>query len=296
MQQPIREQREDPKHFTYTLPDGDLHQGDILRLTDELKSAVGQLHPPNGASDSKYLIVITQCCDLARRPEVKAQHIALAPVYPLTSTLERELAKEQKSLLAQKANVCRRNRKQKLTQFLMHLMNNNNPDLFYLHDEPGFGLFESCCALLRLSVAIPTGSYYQPCLDARILSLREVWRAKLGWVTGHIYSRVGTPDWAPDIVTEERFHALIEDILTGVCKWVDDEKLAHAEKNPPKDLSSSDTDALRQFIDEAKVQTKRDVILSRFVKALVTLGTEVADVEGLCATLRADTTFQQYTK
>lgn len=71
-------------HFTYkSKPDmSSLCQGDILKLTDDLKKVLGDVHPYFQNEQYKYFMVLTQSCDLVRRKgqPCKTPYITLAAV------------------------------------------------------------------------------------------------------------------------------------------------------------------------------------------------------------------------
>ena len=289
---------EEPKpiHFAYAAPEGDLKQGDVImsaRLAEPIRKRVVSRFP----GMPSHLLVLTQSCDLVRRPAPKADFIALAPTRHLGDILEYELGRLQKTELAQRANVCGSNRRTTLEQFLERLLNNNNPDFFYLHQEPGFDLAEPACALLRCSLPFETRiEQYDSLLRARVLGLSEEFRAKLGWLVGNIYSRIGTRDWER---SESR--ALINGYLSDICAWVDSKKLEAAEKWAKKNPEVSETPAqLRKRIEEMPVETKRESILKCIKRTAVGLDMSDKDPDevavDLCAMLEADAGFQEQTR
>lgn len=56
-------------HFTYKqFPDmSSLCQGDVLRVTDEMREILKEVHPYFLNEQYKYFMVLTQSCDLVRR-------------------------------------------------------------------------------------------------------------------------------------------------------------------------------------------------------------------------------------
>lgn len=83
-------------HFTYCVDaNEDLMQGDILRKTPEIDRVLNEAHPYYFQNkNNKYLIVLTQSCDLVRRPEndpCAARYISIAPVRPLSLVIERQV-------------------------------------------------------------------------------------------------------------------------------------------------------------------------------------------------------------
>jgi hypothetical protein len=62
-------------------------------------------------------------------------------------------------------------------------------------------------------------------MDARSISLKPTVQNKLGWLTGNMYSRVGTEDWTPENVSEDQFKEIIDEILDLNFVWIEDEVL-----------------------------------------------------------------------
>ena len=71
-------------HFTYKCnPDmSSLCQGDILKITEEIKTVLTEVHPYFLNDQYKYFMVLTQSCDLVRRngSKCKTPYITLAAV------------------------------------------------------------------------------------------------------------------------------------------------------------------------------------------------------------------------
>lgn len=230
-------------HFTYKTPAGHLQQGDILKRTKEIQKLLRTVHPHYYKNkDYKYLIVLTQTCDLVRGRSAdggcKARYISLAAVRSLKTVLEREKAKYQHSELERRLNYCSDRTKIYIHQFLERLFNNNEPNYFYLHDDVSFKLKEPTVAFLNLSVAIKSSLHYETCLEARIAQLEDTFQAKLGWLVGNMYSRVGTNDWVGTVCTDTEFKEKIEHHLRTLCLWVEDKhtsKISQYEKNLQKE-------------------------------------------------------------
>ncbi len=72
-----------------------LVQGDLLVRNAGLQSVLAQAHGYYAtAPDYNYFLVLTQSCDLVRRPtKPKARYITLAAVRPLSLVIERFLEK-----------------------------------------------------------------------------------------------------------------------------------------------------------------------------------------------------------
>jgi hypothetical protein len=174
-------------HFTYQEPKGDLQQGDLLEFTDKLKDVLDEFHPYYARhQDYKFLIVLTQSCDLCLRDgKCSSRYITLAAVRPATTALNRELAKFQRSDLEREANLCAEECRQYAKDFIEKLLNNNQPSYFYLEADPNLGISDSMVAFLSLSVALKSHEHYEKSLAARVGQLQPLFRAKLGWLVGN---------------------------------------------------------------------------------------------------------------
>lgn len=240
-------------HFTYQYPEGALKQGDLLRVTDELREVLEKFHPHYAQNPNyPFLIVLTQSCDLViAQGKCRSRYITLAAVRPLETLIERELEKHQRSSIETANKICSTDRRYWLKDFFMKLLNNNLSEYFYLAEEPELGIHNPHVAFLALSVAIKS-EHYQACLTERFGQLNEIFRAKLGWLVGDIYSRVATPDWVPTRVNQEAFGAMIEQMLDGIAIWV-----------PPQFLEKlkAAQDRRRRKLQDRNFRLPRDEIL-----------------------------------
>lgn len=254
-------------HFTYqsaTSGSRDLMQGDILRRTDEVESVLKAVHPHYYLNtNNKYFIVLTQSCDLVRRSTAgcAARYITIAAVKPFQTIIRREV-NEQKSLqIDTDRPICTDRSRSRLQQFLERVLNNNEPDYFFLRKEPAQEFPDDCCAVLRLSIALMAREHYEKCVAARILTLTDEFRAKLGWLVGNIYSRVGTQDWQ-----SAEMASFIENILRESAVWLDERTLKQMpdlisqwlQDNPGASLDISTVRSLA-----SKVPKKKDQVLDR---------------------------------
>jgi hypothetical protein len=288
-----------PSCFAYAKASSpDLAQGDILAKSGDLKEVIRSVHPFFLKDDYTHFIVLTQSCDLVRRGEkrCKVRYITLAAVRPLSRVVEREIERYQ-SDFERLAEVCSQTGKARVEQFLERLLNNNAPEFFYLHEEPALGFPESACAFLNLPISLRASQHYDTCMRSRLLSLTDVFQAKLGWLTGNIYSRVGTPDWVPDHISKEDFSGRISDILDRMCRWIDDKQLKQAKQSAPDELLAQGAAALRDHIDNTKVQKRRGVVVDAVIQELRTLELlpDAATEETLKKRLSNNTMFRQYT-
>jgi hypothetical protein len=212
-------------HFTYTEfdPTSDLRQGDILRRTDQVDDLLKSIYPRYAANTAnKHFLVLTQSCDLVRRngtaPDTR--YISLAPVRPLTVALNRKIEELIDRAFSPELPVCTQQNRERLRSWLERLLNNNEASYFYLNKEPTKGLPDDSCAFLALSIAIKADLHYQTCLDARVLTLEASFQAKLGWLVGQMYSRIGTEDWLL-----EDMQKAISETLKGAVIGIDPRRL-----------------------------------------------------------------------
>lgn len=187
-----------PTHYVYDEPDRtSLSQGDVLQPTEPLVAHLRQFHPHYaGHHDYKFFMVVTQSCDLARRPGQQAPsspYITLAAVRPLEEVLRREAAQHQQDW-QREAKVISAKTKDKLMMFVQRILDNNESTYFYLHEDVAAGIHRSCCAFLQLKITLKS-IHYELCLAAKVAQLTEPFQAKLGYLLGHMYNRVGTVEW-----------------------------------------------------------------------------------------------------
>lgn len=254
-------------HFTYVdEPCKDyLKQGDILLKTPEIEAALHSIHPYYIKPDYKYYIVLTQSCDLILRKSApcKAKYITLAAVRTLEQLLEREISKYQQTEVEIKGKLCDKNKRDYLQKFLERLFNNNEPEYFYLHEDSSKGLSGSYVAFLRLAVSLKSSVHYKTCLDAKILELDEIFQAKLGWLVGNMYSRVGTPDWTPDTMSEEQFEDMIDGILGKNILWID-RAIIKEIKRKLVGASELSEEQIREIMAQISIPSKEDVFFKTF--------------------------------
>jgi hypothetical protein len=172
-------------HFTYidASQAKDLQQGDILKRTTRLEEILNKYHPYYCLKDDySHFLVLTQSCDLVRRGDTcESNYITLAAIRPLSVVLEREAARYRYAPVLKRANAVSSASRRHLDSFLRKLLNNNNIEYFYLHEDAQIGLVRSC-AFLRLSIAIKVNEHYSTLLDDGLHPLSQLFRQSLvGW-------------------------------------------------------------------------------------------------------------------
>ena len=164
-----------------------------------MEQVLKEVHPHyHQSSHYRYFLVLTQSCDLVRRTASSAcgsRYISIAAVRPVQTAVTRHIESLQFEPVERKLGFCLKERQPKLIQFMERLLNNNEAEYFYLHREPSAGLREDHCAFLLLSIALKAQVHYDTLIQGRVLSLKESFQHKLGYLVGSLYSRVGTEDW-----------------------------------------------------------------------------------------------------
>lgn len=255
-------------HFTYQkdISREFLRQGDVLERTKEINELLEKIHP-HFFDNSKniYFMVLTQSCDLVRRcgdgSNCKATYITITPVRSLDSVLRKSLSQQGFLEVEAELPVMTNKAKGKATEFLFRLFNNNEPGYFYLESEDT-ALTEDCVAILSLSVAIKADLHYDTCLAAKVLELDDTFQAKLGWLVGQMYSRVGTLDWDTNKIKIKS-----KGLLENAAIWVDDDKIKALEigfktfhdSNPERKMTKRDIVSIIKGVPTLKKQVLEQV-------------------------------------
>jgi len=292
-------------HFTYKeRAEGDLHQGDLLRISEELKATLKEFYPYYyDHSDYRYLMVTTQSCDLfrAENGKCKSRYITLVAVRPLKTAINRFLDDSAAALFETEPSdflrACPISRKAHIEDFIRKLFNNNWSKYFFLAEDSDYGIHEPHVAFLHLSITLKANEHYKNCLDARVLQLEDIFQSKLGWLVGNTYSRVGTKDWVPTKETEEQFDERIEKILNDTCIWVPDNVIKKIKKKYRKILEEKKVGMLKKeevmqlFNDYQNEQTNKrqrgvDIIIEH-IRSLIP-GACSPNIEKITERLRND--------
>jgi len=241
-----------PSHYVYQEPDkGTLCQGDILAKTEDIVKHLTSYHPYYGDhEDYKYFMVVTQSCDLVRRngKPCTSPYITLAAVRPVQVVLIREAAKRQDKW-QQEAKVISSKERDNLIKFLASLIDNNKERYFYIHSDIDCGIDLNCCAFLQLAVTLKA-QHYETCLAAKICQLDETFQAKLGYLIGHMYNRVGTTEWNnhyPDVDVDTMAAEMIDALFVAFEDRQIKEGMAQLRKE--KKLEGMAPGAIRDFIN-----------------------------------------------
>ena len=207
-------------HFTYAENDAaysDLCQGDILKKTPELMDVLKKFHPYFYTNEEyMYFIVLTQTCELARREgkPCRSPYITIAAVRSFESVIYRYAIMNDVKHFG-RFFMLSEYQADKIKEFVERLLNNNEPEYFFLADDVSRNFSDAMVATLLVSVAIKSEKHYLECLNARTFSLKDTFKAKLGWLVGQLYSKVGTPDWG-STGNQQEYDRLVSDTLISI--------------------------------------------------------------------------------
>jgi hypothetical protein len=292
-----------PTHWTYDVvaPDADLAQGDILVPTDELRAVFEQVH--RHFLDPKYtgFLVTTQSCDLVRRRRgCSTRYLTIAVVRQLDDVLHDLLAHICDSVAE---GVYLQETKGDATRFLQRLFNQNEQSLglFYLHKDADAGIAVPSVALLRVGVTL-RAEHYQLLVQSRRGRLGPEFTAKLGWLVGNLFSRVGTPDWSKPPERETQLESLIKETLDAdgseaAPLWVRGAWVAAAKENGC-DLANLPKAELRDALQKHKPPAAKDRVIERALEVVgeVIDGVATDDLKRISARLSNDQLFAKALK
>ncbi|MFS2214055.1 hypothetical protein ACCD08_06065 [Telluria sp. Tellsp104] len=259
-------------HFTYAAPNLEhLQQGDVLQKTPELLELIREIHPHYANDSYKYFQVLTQSCDLVRRggKPCKSRYITLAAVRSLDLVVERAIANFSDKVEFKGEILCSEKFKPKLSDVLNKLFNNNDTNHFFLNAEPEVGLLEDYCTQLHLSISIRAYEHYDVCLKAKVVELQENFRAKLGWLVGNLYSRVGTEDYVPGAMADDaQYKKFLDERMDEFVGWIPDANFQAFKKHVNKGQSIEEVLGFVQE-DRASAKARRlDQLTRNMAKAL----------------------------
>ena len=171
-----------------------LAQGDVIARTDAVADCLGQAHRhyPQ-APECTHLVVLTQSCDLVKRGGAfRAPCITLAMARPFGNAVREFLQESSKTLKGTRYRYHTGTQIGKLRNRLERFINNTEDEYFFL---PGGHprLSGDLLVHLRLTVALHR-DHYDILAQAKVAEIKDVFRAKLGWLKGQIFSQVATPD------------------------------------------------------------------------------------------------------
>jgi len=259
-------------HFTYN-PEPDntiLKQGDVLEKTPQLNSLLQKYHSHYTSPVYTHFQILTQSCDLVkRRSSCSARYITIAAVRSFDTVIQRTIISETgKNIELDGKRFCNDKGKDRLAFVVETILNNNAKEFFYLHNAPKNKLENDSTTFLHLSITIKAEEHYELCLKAKILELKENFRAKLGWMVGNLYSRVGTEDFVPGAIeSRPEFLSYIDDVLDKYIGWVP--AIAYSEfKKTAQDNTELTIHEIYSII-ENKINEKKNKKIESYVYQLM---------------------------
>lgn len=266
-------------HFTYkSKPDmQSLCQGDILEITDDLTNVLHEVHPYFLNKQYKYFMVLSQSCDLVRRngKNCKTPYITLAAVRSYSDFLQKMLIKGKFAEYNQGLLLMDEKNKERAYQFVERVYNNTEPEYFFLYKEEALDFQESMIAYLKVSIALKSNEHYDKCLNAKKVELADEFKAKLGWLVGNMYSRVGTADWEGIMSAQARKDMLTND-LNSMCIIGGKEQLKQLKKEylEQTEITPNYEEAV-EFISNIQIKTKYDKAMEIIENVIQTSGKKI---------------------
>lgn len=284
---------------------GELRQGDLLVKNATLSQAISKAHSYYAdAEDYTHFIVLTQSCDLVKRKNSapKARYITLAAVRPLEVLVRRYIEKYRFPDDDMPVDICDRSSEYLVRQALERLLHQTEPGYFLIKSGSHPNIQSDLCAFLALSIPLRF-DHYESCVNAKIAELDDVFQAKIGELTGNLYSRVGTPALEevksnPDEI-KQRFY---EDVLYANTLWLSSTQRRELKKlieQRKKSIGSDqiDIDTIEELLEQ--VPEEIDLAADRAVKVLTEKGYLSKDssvFEKASKTLKNDKNFQKLVK
>ena len=251
----------------------ELLQGDLLVRNDVLRSVLSHAHPYYANErDYTHFLVLTQSCDLVRRNgRPRSRYITLAAARPVTLVIDRFLERGIKYNIDFPVTICKKAKELQAKQLLERLVHNTEDNFFFLKADSHPELVEDLCVFLALSVAV-RADHYDECLAAKIGQMDLIFAAKVGWLTGNLYSRIGTPDVEERIPNATEYkESFYESALFNRTAWLSYAQYHQLKEvirewtklNPEKALTSETAKELLE-----KLHRDEQFIVDRVVKLL----------------------------
>lgn len=250
-----------------------LTQGDVLVRNGPLRNALDQAHQYYAsAPDYGHFVVLTQSCDLVRRSgKCRARYITLAAARPLAVVTERFLVKIAYPFDEFPITLCKKDEELRARQLLERLLHNTEEGFFFIRKQSHPGIAEDLCVFLPLSISVRI-DHYDACLGAKVAQLDEIFSAKVGWLTGNMYSRVATPDIEEKMPDADDFkEAFYQEALFEKTAWLSPHQLRVLKKrasdwrksNPGVQLNE---EVARDLLDQ--VPTMQEIAVDRAIDLL----------------------------
>ena len=251
-----------------------LYQGDLLVKNEALRGAIANAHHYYAEQqDYTHFIVLTQSCDLVRRDgkPPKSRYITLAAGRPLQIVVDRFLEKHRVSDIEFPFMVCHKEKEILAQQLLERLLHNTEDSYFFVRKGSCESVDTDLCFFLVLSVAL-RAAHYDTCLSAKVAQLDDIFAAKVGWLTGSLYSRIATPDVEESIERPEEYKmAFYNDTLQDRIVWLSPRQVGYLKdqiKKWKRDRPGSEIDRATATAMIGELPDEVTLIAQRAVNAL----------------------------
>lgn len=266
-------------HFTYK-PEPDMEtlcQGDVLEITEELSMVLKNVHPYFLNGQYKFFMVLSQSCDLVRRngKSCKTPYITLAAVRSYSDFLEKMFLKGKYAEKVDELLLMDEKNKDRAYQLVERVYNNTEPEYFFLYKEEALEFPESMVAYLKVSIALKSNEHYNKCLNAKKIELTDEFKAKLGWLVGNMYSRVGTADWG-GVMSDQSRKDMLNNDLNSMCIIGNKEQLKMLKREflEQREFSFNHEEAV-EFISNIALKTKYDKVMDIIEEVIQTSGKKI---------------------
>ena len=236
------------------------------------------IHPYFLNEQYKFFVVLSQSCDLVRRngKSCKTPYITLAAVRSYSDFLEKMFLKGKYAEKIDGLLIMDEKNKDRAYQLVERVYNNTEPEYFFLYKEDAFEFPDSMVAYLKVSIALKSDEHYDKCLNAKKIELADEFKAKLGWLVGNMYSRVGTADW-DGIMSRQARKDMLNNDLNSMCIIGNKEQLKQLKKEflERKESSLKHEEAV-EFISKVVLKTKYEKVMDIIEEIIQTSSKEIS--------------------
>ena len=236
------------------------------------------IHPYFLNEQYKFFVVLSQSCDLVRRngKSCKTPYITLAAVRSYSDFLEKMFLKGKYAEKIDGLLIMDEKNKDRAYQLVERVYNNTEPEYFFLYKEDAFEFPDSMVAYLKVSIALKSDEHYDKCLNAKKIELADEFKAKLGWLVGNMYSRVGTADW-DGIMSRQARKDMLNNDLNSMCIIGNKEQLKQLKNEflERKESSLNHEEAV-EFISKVVLKTKYEKVMDIIEEIIQTSSKEIS--------------------
>jgi hypothetical protein len=132
---------------------------------------------------------------------------------------------------------------------LKKLISNTSEEVFFLDAFVAPSINEPLCAFLQLSIAL-RAEHYEALVAAKQAEMTDIFAAKIGWMTGNLYSRVATPDLyeVDPRAAHDYERNLIQGLLRDDTEWLDNRQIKEYRRRLAE---ATETKGVPLSVDEA---------------------------------------------